>query len=351
MLNQKFTLRAIRPSDGPAIINLNTEFDDDLTTRFLLDPYVAITEGTEFRTQGVVVEATGYEEIVGMGTVRFSRVQFNGQVLPLAFLDNLKVREEFRGQGLGYQIASWRIQQAREILGNDCVIGTGMLQENLASRAVAKKWCREVIGPLNAFIVPVRSRVPKSPKGITVHEIESREYEEFAAKQNMFYKDHNFYMQGDANSITRSLSIVPGGKKLYRIYAVVDSSGNLLAGAHVWFRGLIKSDTINNPPAALRILNHALHLFPADLVIRDAAVTGLWHAPDQLQAAEYLWEMIRYLSKDEATNIATGFDPRDPIQAAIKLKPWHQPRPKIMIAIHGPTPIDRDKLIFSYGRV
>jgi len=278
-------------------------------------------------------------------------VQFNDQVLPLAFLDNLKVREEFRGQGLGYQIASWRIQQARETFGNDCVIGTGMLQENLASRGVAKKWCREFVGPLHVFVMPTRLQAPKSPSGITVREIETREYEEFATKQNTFHKNYNSYMPGDANSITRLLQISPGGKKIYRIYVAVDASGTLLAGAQVWFRGLIKSDTINNPPTPLRILNRVLHLLPADFVIRDAAVTGLWHSPGQLQAAQYLWEMIRYLSKDQATTIAAGFDPRDPIQAAIKLKPWHQPRPKIMIAIHGPTPIDRDKLIFSYGRV
>jgi hypothetical protein len=90
---------------------------------------------------------------------------------------------------------------------------------------------------------------------------------------------------------------------------------------------------------------------PSDFVIRDAVVAGLWYDPDQLQIAQYLWEMIRWLSKDQATTIAAGFDPRDPAQEVVKLKPWHQPRPKIAIAILGPAPFDHDKLIFSLGRV
>src|SRR5262245_27269643 len=143
MSAQKFTLRELQPSDSPALIRLLTEFDGDLTTRFLVDPYSAIMHGTENRTRGVVVETAGYDGLVGMGTVRFSQVQFNGEVLPLAFLDGLKVQKDFRGQGLGYQIASWRIQKAREELENPCVIGTGMLHDNHASHAVASKWCRE----------------------------------------------------------------------------------------------------------------------------------------------------------------------------------------------------------------
>jgi len=143
MGTQRFTLRELQPSDSPALIKLITEFDDDLTTHFLVDPYQAIVSGTEDRTRGVVVESPGYDGLVGTGTVRFSTVQFNGEVLPLAFLDGLKVQKEFRGKGLGYQIASWRIQKAREEYGDQCVIGTGMLHDNHASHAVARKWCRE----------------------------------------------------------------------------------------------------------------------------------------------------------------------------------------------------------------
>ncbi|HMD81532.1 MAG TPA: hypothetical protein VKE92_09520, partial [Anaerolineales bacterium] len=118
MSNYKFTLRELQPADSPALSKLINEFGGDLTTRFLVDPYLAIISGTEFRTRAVVVECAGYDGLVGMGTVRFSKVQYNNEVLPLAFLDGLKVQKEFRGNGLGYQIASWRIQKAREEFGD-----------------------------------------------------------------------------------------------------------------------------------------------------------------------------------------------------------------------------------------
>ncbi len=140
MPKHTFMLRALHPDDTAALTDLITEFDGELTTHFLIDPYMAITAGTEERTLAVVAECGAYDGLVGMGTVRFGRMAFNGQVLPFAALDGLKVRAEFRGQGLGRQLAAWRVQQARDAYGDGCVIVTGLLRDNHASRAVATKW-------------------------------------------------------------------------------------------------------------------------------------------------------------------------------------------------------------------
>ncbi|HSJ88351.1 MAG TPA: GNAT family N-acetyltransferase [Anaerolineales bacterium] len=351
-MNLKFSLRAIQPSDGPALTKLITQFEGDLTTRFLVDPYEAIRFGTEYPTEGVVVEHPDVDGFIGMGTVRFGKAQFNGDVFPFAFLDGLKVHKDFRGQGLGYQIASWRIQRARETFGEKCVIGTGMLSDNHASHAVATKWCREFAeSAINVIIVPARKRQPKLLPGITVRQIESHEYEAFASKQNAFYKNHNLYPPGDANSIVKALGVSVGGKKPYRYLAAIDKNGNLLAGAQIWVRGLLKSDTLNNPPAPLRMINRVFHLLPSDFVIRDVNVSGLWYEPSQSQVANLLWETIRYECKDQGTTIAAAFDARDPARQVIHLRPWHQPRPQITLAIHGPAPMDREKLLFGIGRV
>jgi len=213
MADSKFSLRALQPSDSLALTKLITEFDDDLTTRFQVDPYQAISFGTEYRTIGVGVECTGVDGFVGMGTVRFGKVQFNGEILPLAFLDGLKVHKDFRGQGLGYQIASWRVQQAREAYGDQCVIATGMLYNNYASHAVAAKWCREFAElALHTLFLPARTHPPKSLAGIGVREIEVHEYEEFSDKQNAFYKNYNLYPPRDANSIVNALNVTVDGK-------------------------------------------------------------------------------------------------------------------------------------------
>ena len=352
MPNNKYILREIQPSDSAGLTKLITGFDGDLTTRFLVDPYEAIVYGTEFRTTGVVVEAEGYDGFIGMGTVRFSQVHYNGETLPLAFLDGLKVHEDFRGQGLGYKIATWRIQRAREEFGEQCVIGTGMLHDNHASHAVAAKWCREFVeSAVEVRFVPTHARQPRPVAGVTVREIEPREYEEFAGKQNTFFRRYNLYPPASREGIMNALNVTVGGKRPYQYYAAVDAQGNLLAGAQTWARGLLKSDTVNQLPAAMRLMNKVLHVLPPDFVIRDVSVSGLWYESDQRQAAQVLWEMMRWICKDQGTNIAVSLDARDPGLDLIVLKPWHQPRPKITIALHAPTALSREPLLYASGRV
>src|SRR6185436_7433589 len=137
-------------------------------------------------------------------------------------------------------IASWRIQKAKAELGDHCVIATGMLHDNHASHAVASKWCREFA---------------ESAIDICIREIEHREFEEFATKQNNFYRQYNLFPPDSPASIANALDVSVEGKKPYRYFVAVDTSGNLLAGSKTWARGLLKSDTINNLPAALRAMN------------------------------------------------------------------------------------------------
>ena len=352
MATQKFNLRELQPSDSPALVKLITEFGGDLTTHFQVDPYSAITSGTEFRTRGVVVECEDYDGLVGMGTVRFSTVQFNDEVLPLAFLDGLKVKEEFRGKGLGYQIANWRVQKAREEYGEQCVISTGMLHDNHASHAVASKWCREFAeSAIDVRFVPTLTRKPKSFADVDVRKINSAEYEEFALKQNAFYRQYDLYPPSSPDSIIHAVDVSVEGQKPYRYYAAVDSHGNLLAGAQTWARGLLKSDTVNNPPRLLRLLNKMVHLLPPDFTLRDVAVNGLWYESGQIKIAQYLWEMLRWECRDQGTILTAAFDSRDPALNVVTLRPWNQPRPKITLAIHSPTPLQRDRLLFASGRV
>jgi len=352
MGTQKFMLRELQPSDNLALVKLITEFDGDLNTRFQVDPYLAILSGTEFRTRGVAVECTGYDGLVGMGTVRFSQVQYNDEVLPLAFLDGLKVHKDFRGNGLGYQIASWRIQKARKEFGEQGVLATGMLHDNHASHAVASKWCCEFAeSALEVRFVPTVTRRPKSLAGVNVREIEIDEYEEFTQKQNHFYRQYNLYAPSSPNSIANALDVSVEGKKPYRYFAAVDSHGNLLAGAQTWARGLLKSDTLNNPPMPLHVLNKVIHLLPPDFTLRDISVSGLWYESGQISIAQFLWEMLRWEGRDQGTILTAAFDSRDPAANVVRLKPWYQPRPKITLAIHAPTSLQRDQLLFASGRV
>ncbi|HEY3474490.1 MAG TPA: hypothetical protein VGK56_07755, partial [Anaerolineales bacterium] len=123
------------------------------------------------------------------------------------------------------------------------------------------------------------------------------------------------------------------------------------AGTQTWARGILKSDTVNRLPPLVRLLNRVVHLLPADLTLRDVAVSGLWYESGQIQIAQYLWEMLRWICRDQGTILTAAFDSRDPTINVIALKPWHQPRPKITLALHAPTPIHREQLLFAKGRV
>jgi hypothetical protein len=87
------------------------------------------------------------------------------------------------------------------------------------------------------------------------------------------------------------------------------------------------------------------------MTLRDVAVSGLWYEAGQLQIAQYLWEMLRWMCREQGTVLTAGFDSRDPAKDVVTLKPWHQPRPKITLALHGPTSLQRDRFLFAKGRV
>ena len=350
--NGSLRLRQMQPSDSAAVTGLITEFDGDLTTRFLVDPYAAITHGTENETVGVVVEVEDHMGLIGMGTMRMYRAQFNGELMPMAFLDGLKVQPEFRGQGLGWRIAEWRVLHARDRFGDRSVIATGMLHDNSASRGVAKKWCHEFIDKAFAvWMMPVMGKPPRAPEGLRGCVIEPGQYEEFSAKQNAFFREYNLYQPHDPESIARVVAVEVDGRRPYRFYAVADSHGNMLAGAQSWARGMLKSDTINSIPTPVRVLNRFVHLIPDDMVMRDIAITGVWHAEGRIDAARFLWEWMRWAGRDQGTTLAVAFDPRDPTKEAVKLKPWHQPRPEITMAVNGPEEVDRGRLIYVSPRV
>jgi GNAT superfamily N-acetyltransferase len=352
MTDHNFSLRELQSSDSPALVKLISSFDGDMTTQFQVDAYSALIFGIENQTLGVGVEFAGFDGLVGMGTVRFSQVSFNGETLPLAFLDGLKVHKDFRGQGLGHQIARWRIQRAREVLGENCVIVTGMLRSNDASRAVARKWSREFIDTaFQPLIIPVRKRPPKPLIGVQVRELAPNEYKQFTFKQNAYYQNHNLYPSENTDSITHALEVSVGEKKPYIFYVATESNGDLIAGAKIWRRSLIKTDLFSKLPLPVRLLNKIAHIIPPDFILRDAAVIGFWHEPGQVKTAQFLWETLRWELREQATTLALTLDPRDPLREIIRTRSLFMPRLEITIALKSPAPIDRSRLLFGYGRV
>lgn len=351
MTRQPFTLRAARPEDSAAIAGLVTEGDGALTTHFVCDPFTAITAGTEDRTVAVVAECPGEARLAGMATVRFGRVQFNDRVLPLAGLDGLKVREEYRRQGLGRQLAEWRIAQAQREYGDECLIITGMVRDNHASRAVARRWCREFIEPVHVVVRSTRAAPPRPPATLRVREVEPADYEAFAARRDRSYQSYHLQKPIDPESIANCLGLWINGQPIYRLYMAVDRAGNLLAGARLRLRGLFMKDVLAAPPLPLRLLNRVAHVFPEDYQIREINVDNVWYAEGHAQAARHLWESLRWHGHAFGSTLTLSLDPRDPLLALLQVRPWHGPRVEIALALHGPIASDRKRLVTGVVRV
>ncbi|MBC8074757.1 MAG: GNAT family N-acetyltransferase [Chloroflexales bacterium] len=333
-MNESFTLREIQPADSAALAELVAASDGAMTTQFVHDAYATITQGAGVRTVGVVAERAGYAGFVGMGSVRFGAARFNGQRLPFAMLDNLKVLRKFRRQGLGRQLAEWRVRRARAEFGDNGLILTGMLTDNHASRAVAQRWAREFVEPLMGMGTPVRSRPPEPMPGITVREARPEEYAAIAAKQNAFFAAYNGYDSVSDEQMANLLGKSPIGRPVYRFFVAADAAGNLVAGARAWYRGLLKVDRL-----------------PTDDLLREISVQGLWHLPGQLRSAQHLWEWLRWLCREDGTTLSITFDPRDPTRNAVALEPGSGHQFAIALAVRGPTLIDRSRPFYGLNRV
>ena len=341
-----FTLRPFEPDDGPAIgALLAAEAATTaiaITTRYHHDVYASLLVQHP-DVIGVVATAPGYQGIVGMATAFLDEVHVEGQVFPRAQLENLKVRHDVRRQGLGRQLAAWRIAEARRRFSGPGVVMAGVEGTNAASLATAQSWASQIMGPLRIVIGPTQ-RGRARLGAVRVREIEEGDVDEVVAGSDVFHAETNLYPRVAPDLLRRWLAPVhPGG--LLRTYRVVVSpGGSIMAGALVVQRFELMVDQIERLPRPLAILSKVLPLVPPDGVIRTAEVLLPWHAPGQLVAGQRLWEHIRHEWHGRATHVATVVDPKGAVAEMCRISPLTLgPRLKLMVPVDSPVPLSESK--------
>lgn len=341
-MTSQVTLRPMTDDDGEAVRHL---MEDDppgqgmrMTTRFLVNPVVAWRTLKPDMT-GVVAVAPDDGRVVGVASVSFEDVLYNGQVVPSAFLGNLKVHHDFRRQGIAKALAAWRVRTAEERIGPYGVILTGTSKDNVASQNTMKTWGAELHDQQMLRPRPPIHRQPTTA-GLRVIAPEPTHDEEIIEKANRFYADYQLYTPLTPR---RLAEIRDSGAPVAHYRIVTDGGGAVVAGIMLSLRGLLMVEDVSNVPPPLRVMNVFLRVLPSDGRIRLCEAAYLWY--DNPDAARLLWQHIRWEFRDRASAFGYPLDPRSPLIDLFNFKPWHVPIVNLVIATRGPQPMDVSKYI------
>ena len=343
-----FTLRAMVPSDGPALAALGEQTPEtgmvSVHSRFEFDPYetlLALRPGTI----GVVAETTDHPGLVGMCLLSFGECWFEGTIRPSAYIYSLSVHPDYRRRGLGSRLTTWLVKAVHERHGDDGVIYAGTQPGNVASQRTMESWATQRFDRVGAVVQKPRSKPPKPPSGWAVRPAEADELEEVAERRNAFYDEYDLYSPESAASIAAWRAESPFGFPFRDYHVVFDQDGNVLAGAGFVEEGLVLSAQVVSVATPIRLANLVLRMLPRDGVMQRIVVDGLWFVGEQPEAAAFLWEWMRWLGHGRATLAMIFFDVRSPLAGVIRMPRFIPSSPGTLV-VAGPVPMREDRLIY-----
>jgi GNAT superfamily N-acetyltransferase len=343
-----FTLRAMAPSDGPALAALGEQTPEtgavSMHSRFERDPYetlLALRPGTI----GVVAETPDHPGLVGLCLMSFGQCWFEGAIRPSAYLYSLSVHPDYRRRGLGSRLTTWLVGAAHERHGDDVVIHAGTQPGNVASQRTMQSWAKQRFDRMVAIVKKPRAKAPPATSRWVVRPADERELEEVATRRNAFHDGYNLYLPESAASIAAWRAHSPFGFPFRDYDVVVDARGNLVAGAGFVEEGLLLSAQILSVAPPLRLANVVLRMVPRDGVMKRVVIDGPWFAGDRPDAAAYLWEWMLWLGHGRASLAMVFLDVRSPLAAVIRMPRW-MPSPPGTLVVAGPVPMREDRLIY-----
>ncbi len=318
-------LRRLEAADGKALENLFSFSPDGgqfaISPRYQIDPYQALIELAP-NSAGVVAELADTGEIVGVGLVQIEGRLLAGTLVPCAALHSLTVHPSYRQQGIATRLAEWRIAYAREQMGEGGVILAFIQKGNSGSLAAAEKWGAVRNQHIRNSLIRTRQKPPTAVSDVTIRKAIPAEYEQIAHSLNAFYADYDLYTPHTAKKLTVWLEETPFKRPFRHYYVVVDSKNKILAGLAIAEQFRIVTMHVQNMPAPVRLLNQLVKMVPPDGILRQLSVSKIWYAPEQIAAAQFLWESMRWQLRDAGSHLLHSYDSRSPVAKIISPPFW-----------------------------
>ena len=345
-----FSLRPMELRDGMAIDALMRDEAQttsvSMTTHYRYDVYDAFLaqHPTLF---GVVAESPGIDGLVGMATAFLDEVRIGGRVFPCAHLENLKVRQDVRRQGLGARLAAWRVEEAYRRFGGEGVVTAGIEATNAASLATARHWTTQLLGPVRIVIARTSAK-PPTARAVDVRPVTDGDIEAVISGLDAFYAGYDMAPRQTPAGFSESLAATGLGETIRAYRVAVANDRTLIAGAAISERYKLMTDHIDSMPLPIGILGRITGFLPSDRIIRSVEVGLAWHAPGRADALRAVWETIRFEWRDRANTVVGLADPRGSLIEAFHVGRSLVPRIELMAPVQSPVRLDPDRLLYMW---
>lgn len=335
-LGKEVVVRALRVGEAPALGRLRAMSSDGGKVAFRPRYHGDETALRSLRSNDMhdyVAVVDG--EIVGAGSVTFSRIAAHPAVIGLAWLSGLAVAPAWRGRGIARQLTTARLAA---VAGRDGphVVAAAVQAGNGPSMANAMRWANRILGTVQVTPVPPPRRPPAPVPGVSIRPVATADLPDVAAGIRAAAQELSLAPVPDADELARWLGVRVGGQPL-RSYAVAtDATGRVVAGLGIEHEHKLISIEVTRMPALIAAANVFLRVVPRDRLLRNINVRFPWFHPGHQAAAQSLWRQLRWDIRDRGTNVVRSVDPNGPLARALPIARW-LPSTSLQIVIREPA--------------
>jgi GNAT superfamily N-acetyltransferase len=343
-MDEKNTFRLISPEDSPALERLIAATSDAGGIGFT-DDYQAdmldVHRGLVEELHGAV--AVRDKEIIGMvfGEVRW--VQCAGQMVPGVYVSHLRVHPDHRRQGIARGLSDWALEYITDLLRSDAVIYGAIMAGNTSIK-LTEQYEFQTTGPIQGVVVPMRKRPPAVLPGLDVRPAKRSELPDIVEGMNDFYRNHNLWSPVSEDTLEYFLGREVAEVKPNQLY-VAARGGEVVAGLSLSDRTNLVRMRLARAPWGVRTLGGLLGMLPASGVVDALTVRRVWFREGELEAARYLWNLLRYDLRERGNCMGVAYDPRDSLVEVFQIPFW-LPTFKARYLVRASCQLEADRLTY-----